>query len=223
MAGVTQLLEKLGLVSTDGMSPSDSPATAPQGESDSPESLLPDRPIPAPEILPPSPDSSDLTVDVERIYEKAGIKAPAHGFTVLKLIEMMNAEEFRGMDGGTLAKFFAGILKGLPGGPVPFADIIRDARDRDKALDEYDAAYSRKVAEEEIALREENMKLMAEIEDLKKKTQEQIDGNQQRIAETKAQLAAWRRKKETEESRLYNALAPFITSENPISLSRPSS
>ena len=67
------------------------------------------------------------------------------------------------------------------------------------------------------------MKLMAEIEDLKKKTQEQIDGNQQRIAETKAQLAAWRRKKETEESRLYNALAPFITSENPISLSRPSS
>ena len=86
---------------------------------------------------------------IEQIYASAGIQAPAHGFTVYRLIELLEGEEFRDLDAATRAKVIVGVLKRLPSGAVEVEDIVRDAAARDRALDAFERFLSERVRRQE--------------------------------------------------------------------------
>lgn len=215
MSKVTGIFEKLGLVKSVEATPSYEPAAA---EDVTPTSLAQEAPQVTVAAIPPERfegGSSDIGVSIEDIYAKAGVAAPPHGFTVYKLIELIGAEEFKGMDSATLAKVISGTLKRLPGGVVPVEDIVKDAAARDAALDSFERFLTSKLARHEEEIAKENIALQAEIDRVYQENNAKMGQNKTMIQEEKMALEAWRRKKEEEESRLYEALRPFVT-ENPI-------
>jgi C4-dicarboxylate-specific signal transduction histidine kinase len=153
----------------------------------------------------------------DQIYTSAGIREPQHGFTVNKLVEMMQAEELRDLDGPTRAKVITGMLRRLLGCPVALDDIVRDAVQRDQALDAFERFLSERTARTEAELVEANRKLQAEVDELVRRNTEAMQANQARIEAERAKVERWRTRKRTEEERLFTAVQPFVEA-NPVTV-----
>jgi hypothetical protein len=151
----------------------------------------------------------------DQIYSSAGIRDPEHGFTVYKLIEMMEADELRGLDDATRAKVLGGMLRRLPSGPVSLDDIVRDAVRRDQALDAFERFLADRVARVGQELEEKNGALQAEIDDLVRRNTEQMEANRAKIEAERQRFERWQRRKQAEEDRLFTAVQPFAAS-NPV-------
>ena len=170
---------------------------------------------PAPAIGPSAFEGLSAAESVEaiafdEIYRRAGLVEPPHGFTVYKLLEMTRDDDFKEVDSPTMAKVITGMLKHLPGGPVSMSVILRDASERNQALDafeDYLAANARAVRE---GSEDENRRLQAEIDGLIERNKAQMAANDRRAGETEDCLEAWRRRREAEDRRLARAIAPFV-------------
>ncbi len=152
----------------------------------------------------------------EAIYEAAGIAAPAHGFTALKVLEMLASPELAALDGAARAAALAAFLKINPAGAVPIGDVVQDAVRRDQALDQFERFLQARLTERATAADRENAALQAEIDELVRRNRERMDANRRAVDAARERFEAWRRDKQTEERRLAEAVAPFVDG-NPIS------
>jgi hypothetical protein len=157
---------------------------------------------------------------IEQVYASAGIQPPAHGFTVYRLIEMLEAEEFRGMDAATRARVIAGMLRRLPTGAVEIGDIVRDAAARDRALDAFERFLADRVTRQLQDADEKNRVLQAQIEELTKTNTALMEENRAAVEAERARLERWLVRKRAEEDRLFDAVQPFVE-HNPISRQAP--
>ncbi len=211
MGKVIGLLEKLGLVTTgtpadevaDGSSAAPSQAT----ESASPPVQLDTA------ALEQQPAGEEFALD--QVYASAGIKPPSHGFTVYRLIEMLDAEEFRGMDAATRARVIAGMLRRLPTGAVEVDDIVRDAAARDRALDAFERFLADRVTRQMQDADEKNRVLQAQIEELTRANTALMETNRAAAEAERVRLERWRTRKRAEEDKLFDAVQPFVE-HNPI-------
>ena len=103
--------------------PTAAAAPAPQRASD----LVPDLDA-APTPTAPTGPPPDLAV----VYRSAQIAAPAHGYTVLKVAEMLQSEHIRTLPADVKSK---SIMVALDAAGVKVAEIVEDAVRRDRALD----------------------------------------------------------------------------------------
>jgi len=228
MVRVIGLLEKLGLVY--GGEP-DSSAAQP-GEAESTPMLASNAASGSPAKVPaglPVPEVKLDTAAIERapgsdewaleqVYASAGIQAPANGFTVYRLIEMLEAEEFRGLDEPTRARVIRGMLRRLPTGAVEVDDIVRDAAVRDRALDAFERFLSDRVTRLAKEVEEKNKALQQEIDELTVRNGKLMDGNRAGVEQEKAKLGRWQARKRAEEDRLFAAVQPFVE-HNPVTRS----
>lgn len=224
MVKVTSLLEKMGLVyrSQDqpvapvGGEPAAVPAAPP---ADVRAGVPPQAPPPEPEVtldeaaLGQAPAGEDWAL--EQVFSSAGIQPPAHGFTVYRLIEMLEGEEFRDLDAPTRAKVIAGVLKRLPTGAVEVEDIVRDAAARDRALDAFERFLADRVVRQEREAEERNAALQQQIDELTIANTQLMDANRAAVAQEQARLERWRARKREEEDRLFTAVALFVE-HNPV-------
>lgn len=229
MAKVMRLLEQMGLVhGQPGETQSEPGPEQPEpGVTDPAAHLAPPGaasdalapPEPKPVKLDPALEAAaaDGSGDypVEQIYASAGLTSPGHGFTVGTLVEMMEAEELKGLDGATRAKVITGMLRRLPSGPVSLDEIVADAARRDQALDAFERFLADRVARVEAEAAEANRTLQAEIDELVRRNSELMQANQGRVEAEKTRLERWRERKRAEEERLYNAVQPFVEA-NPV-------
>lgn len=225
MVKVTSLLEKMGLVygrrEEQPAPPSGEPqpAEAPEATGEVRAGAPPPAAPPEPELrldeaaLGQAPAGEDWAL--EQIYASAGIQPPAHGFTVYRLIEMLEGEEFRGLDAPTRAKVIAGVLKRLPTGAVEVEDIVRDAAARDRALDAFECFLSDRVVRQEKEAEEKNAALQQQIDELTIANTQLMEANRAAVAQEQARLERWRARKREEEDRLFSAVAPFAE-RNPV-------
>ena len=228
MARVMSLLEKLGLVY--GGPPEAAPdAGADTAASTLPSSATPDISPGHPPKLQAAPPVPEVKLDtaaieqapgeqewaLEQVYASAGIQPPAHGFTVYRLIEMLEAEEFRSLDAPTRAKVIAGMLRRLPTGAVEVDDIVRDAAVRDRALDAFERFLADRVGRLAAEAEEKNRALQQEIDELTVRNTELMDANRAGVEQEKAKLERWQARKRTEEDRLFAAVQPFVE-HNPV-------
>jgi hypothetical protein len=226
MGKVIGLLEKLGLVTTAGTedvagdgptSPPDpsSSGSAASGASGAPPAAPVELDVAALERQPAGEEYA-----LEQVYASAGIQPPAHGFTVYRLIEMLEAEEFRGMDAATRARVIAGMLRRLPTGAVEVGDIVRDAAARDRALDAFERFLADRVTRQLQDADEKNRVLQAQIEELTKANTALMEENRAAVEAERARLERWLVRKRAEEDRLFDAVQPFVE-HNPISRQAP--
>ena len=221
MVRVTSLLEKMGLVygRQEGSLGEPSTTAVPPPTAEVRAGAPPLAAPPEPEVrldeatLSQTPAGEDWAI--EQIYASAGIQAPAHGFTVYRLIELLEVEEFRDLDAATRAKVIVGVLKRLPSGAVEVEDIVRDAAARDRALDAFERFLSERVRRQERETEEKNAALQQQIDELTVTNTQLMEANRAAVAQEKARLERWRLRKREEEERLFSAISPFVE-RNPV-------
>ena len=90
----------------------------------------PDSKASGPPAPPPVPSA-----ELAAVYESAKIVPPAHGYTVLKIAEMLQSEHIRTLPADVRRK---SVLVALDAAGVKVEEIVEDAVRRDRALDTYE-------------------------------------------------------------------------------------
>jgi hypothetical protein len=150
------------------------------------------------------------------IYAAADIAPPSHGYTVLKVADMLQSVHIKDLPAEVRK---SSVLVALDAAGVKIQQIIEDAVRRDKALDTFERLQQKQVEEFEAGKLEENRKHQAEMDRLIADLKAKMEANQKAVAQRKEAFQAWRIQKQLEEQRIADAVAPFVT-ENPITTSR---
>jgi hypothetical protein len=154
----------------------------------------------------------------EDIYRSAQIETPRHGYSVLKVAEMLQSEHIRALPVDVKRK---SIMVALDAAGVKVKEIVADAVQRDRALDTYERVLQKQLETLRSEKETENQRLEAEINDRLKEVRSRIDENNKEITREQDQLLAWRTRKREEETRIAEAVGYFV-SENPITTSQVS-
>src|SRR5258708_4583849 len=139
------------------------------------------------------------TPSFPEVYQRAGIRAPAHGFTILKIADMVSSNYLRELSREGKR---AAILMALEASNVQIQDVIEDGAQRDLALNEYEAHQQKTFQDFKTQKQQQNQEIQAEIERLTQAYRSTIQANEKEVAEEKARLDDWRAKKREEERRL---------------------
>ncbi len=140
------------------------------------------------------------------VYEQAGVRVPAHGFSILKIAEMLSNGHIR--DLAPEAKG-AAVLMALEASNVKLKDVIEDAAVRERVLNEYEAQQQQIFQNYKIGKQQQNQEAQAEIERLMEQLRLRIQTNEKELTSEKARLDEWRAKKREEERRIRTAASHF--------------
>jgi len=155
----------------------------------------------------------------DEIYHAAEIVDPSHGYTILKVSDMLQSEYIRSL-APTVKR--SSILLALEAAGVKIQGVIEDAVRRDRALDTYEHVQEKALRELEARKVEENSQIQAELDRIAAEHQAKIQKNNDEVAKEKERFYGWRLKKQQEEQKIHDAVSYFVT-ENPITTSGPPS
>lgn len=148
----------------------------------------------------------------EEIYHAAEIPEAPHGYSILRVAQMMESEHIRSLPSDVKR---SSVLVGLEAAEVNIKDVIQDAIYRDRALDGYERVQQRALEELESAKNKENAELQANIDRYVTEQRAKIQANNEVIAREKERVTGWRLKKQQEEKKIAETVGYFV-SENPI-------
>jgi hypothetical protein len=167
-------------------------------------------------VAPPAPPPTLAPVadpqSFEQIYDAAGIAAPVHGFTIFKIADMLKSEHIRALP---VEIKRSSVLLALDAAGVKLQEIVEDAVKRDRALDTFELVQQRALDRLESEKAEDNKKLQAEADRVLNELRARIQANNDAVARERERIQTWRLRKQQEEKRIAEAVAPFA-SENPI-------
>jgi len=146
------------------------------------------------------------------IYGAAGINPPSHGYTILKIIDLLQSEHIRNLSRDVKR---SSLMLALEAAGVKAQEIVQDAVRRDKALDTYESVQSKALEELEAKKTQENQQLQAEIDRRVKEMQSRIEANNDEVTKEKERFYGWQLKKQQEEQKIGDAVS-YFTSERPI-------
>ena len=150
--------------------------------------------------------------DLAVVYESARIVPPAHGYTVLKVAEMMASEHLEALPADVKRK---SILVALDAAGVRVQEIVEDAVRRDRALDAYERALEKHLDTVRAQVAAENAHIEKEIAQRLAELRAKAAANLETVEREAREVEAWRARKHQEEARIAHAVSYFV-SENPI-------
>jgi len=157
-------------------------------------------------------DPNAATPDLSVVYQSARIVQPAHGYTVLKVAEMLASEHLNALPVDVKRK---SILVALDAAGVRIQEIVEDAVRRDRALDAYERALEKQLEAVRAQVAEENAQIQKEIEERLAEMRAKTAANRETVEREAREVAAWRVRKQQEEETIARAVGYFV-SENPI-------
>lgn len=193
----------------------------------SPTQASREREIPAAEFEAEPPQSiaqSQVPADVSdfgAVYQEAGIELPPHGYGVDKVAEMLESKRLATL--GREVKATA-VMAALEAAQVPIREVIQDAVLRDKALDAFEAAKEREVAELRHASEARLEALKAEMDAYLRAKNAEIEELKKAGEQAAQAFMKLQERKRREEQRLHDVVAHFIDGgDNPVTAGpRPS-
>jgi hypothetical protein len=129
------------------------------------------------------------------IYRAAGIMSPRRGYSINKVVEMLNSEHIRGLS-KELKR--AAVLMALNAAGVLTGEVLQDAKARQHALDAYESEQKKQVEAEWARKEEENVQIEAELERVKAQYMARISRNLDGVAREKATFTTWLAMKQQE-------------------------
>jgi hypothetical protein len=169
-----------------------------------------------PKFTAPAPGRKPTSFD--EIYAAAEIAAPTHGYTILKVAEMLQSEHIRNLPAGVKK---SSILLALDAAGVKLQEVIEDALKRDRALDTYERVQQKSIDDLQTKKDEENRRIQQEMERVIAEQKAKIQANSDEVSRAVEAFRAWRVQKQQEEQGIYDAVSYFVT-ENPITTSSSS-
>ena len=157
-------------------------------------------------------DPVTAPVDFSEIYASAQITAPAHGYTVFKVAEMLRSEHILELPADVRQR---SVLVALDAAGVKITEIVEDAVQRDRALDTYERVLQKHLEALKAGKAEENRKLEEELNQKVAELRARIDQNNAEVSREQESLASWRVRKRQEEDRIAEAIGHFV-SQNPV-------
>jgi hypothetical protein len=154
---------------------------------------------------------------VAEVYEAARIEAPAHGYTVLKVADMLQSDHIRALPPDVKRK---SVLVALDAAGVPLDEIVQDAVRRDRALDTYEAVLEQHLEDVRAAKAAENVRIEEEIAARVAELRARVEANNLELSREQQELQTWRVRKQREEAVIAEAVSYFV-SENPITAAPP--
>jgi len=155
----------------------------------------------------------------EDIYKAAEIPVPPHGYSIMKISEMLQSEHIRSMPADVKR---SSVLVALDAAGVDIKDVIQDAVRRDRALDVYENVQQKAIEDLEARKTKENSQIQTELDRMIAEQRARIQKNNDEITREKERFFGWRLKKQQEEKKISDAVSYFAT-ENPITTSSSSS
>jgi hypothetical protein len=146
------------------------------------------------------------------IYKAAAIPDPPQGYSILKVADMLQSDHIRTMPMDVKR---SSVLVALDAAGVDIKDVIQDAVRRDRALDTFERVQEKSVTELEARKSQENGQVQAEIDKFVSEQRAKIQANNDEVTHEKERFFGWKLKKQQEEKKISDAVAPFVT-ENPI-------
>jgi hypothetical protein len=141
---------------------------------------------------------------VEDIYRAAGIMNPRMGYSVSKVVEMINSDHMRGLPNEAKR---AAVFMALDAAGVSVEEVLRDATLRQTALNAYESAQRSSFEEYWARKVEGNAQIQAELDRLVAQNLERIKRNLDEVAAEKAGFATWQAMKRQEAERMSEAVA----------------
>ncbi|MFY9682715.1 MAG: hypothetical protein WA416_12750 [Candidatus Sulfotelmatobacter sp.] len=125
---------------------------------------------------------------MEDIYRAAGILLPRKGYSINKVVEMLNSEHIRGLSKEMKR---VALLMALDAAGVAIDEVLRDAKARRDALDTYEALERKQIEAEWARKAEENIQIQAELESVRAHYTARIGRNLEGVAREKATFDSW--------------------------------
>jgi hypothetical protein len=148
----------------------------------------------------------------DEIYRAAEINPPAHGYSIMKIAEMLQSERIRTLPAEVKRN---SILLALDASGVKIEEVIEDAVRRDRALDGFERVQQKALNDLEARKESENQQIQAELDRLIQEHNARIQANKDEVAKEKERFYGWRLQKQQEEQKIADSVSYFVT-ENPI-------
>ncbi|MEO8483569.1 MAG: hypothetical protein ABI634_15250 [Acidobacteriota bacterium] len=158
----------------------------------------------------------DGAVELSGVYDAARIAAPPHGYSVLKVAEMLKSEHLKALPVDVKRK---SIMVALDAAGVTVEEIIQDAVRRDRALDAYERVLQKHLDDLRSQTALENKRIDEEIAQRVAELRARVDENAKKLAADEHEFTAWQSRKHQEEEVIADAVGHFV-SENPITTTR---
>lgn len=155
---------------------------------------------------------------MEDIYRAVGIMNPPRGYSITKVVEMLNSEHIR--DSSKEMKR-AAVLMALDAAGTSLDQLQKDAKARKDALDAHEAQQRKQVEAEWARKAEEIVQIQAEMDSIKAHYTGRISRNLDGVARQKATFAEWVTSKQQECQDMAEAIE--ICSKSPVSAPASSS
>lgn len=127
-------------------------------------------------------------LSLDDIYRSAGIVAPRLGYSITKVVQMLNSDHLRGLADEVKR---ASVLMALNAAGIPLGDILQDAAQRQSAVASYESDQRKKFEEYWARRAEENSLLQAEMERVTRQYVERMNRNLNEVAQEKDAFQKW--------------------------------
>ena len=188
------------------------PASAEVSNSGLPTPTTPERPRTEPVL---KPDTAKLA-PFDEIYRRSSFRtSPSSAeYNILKVADMSASEQLHGLS--TSAKHGA-ILMALEAAGVAVEDILQDAMQRQRSLEEYEESQKKRLEEFETGKLKENEKLESEMESVVAQYRAKIAAAVAEIERERAAFREWQERKVREQRRIAEAASLCVTDPSGIS------
>jgi hypothetical protein len=139
---------------------------------------------------------------MDDIYRGAGIMMPRMGYSINKVVEMLDSDHVRGLSKDAKR---AAVLMALDAANVSIDEVLRDAQLRQAALHAYQADQRKHFEEYWAQKAEVNAQIQAEMDRMTALSLERIQRNLDEVAHEKAEFARWQTTKHREAGRISEA------------------
>jgi hypothetical protein len=146
---------------------------------------------------------AELTVGFDRVFESAGVRPPAHGWTIDRLQQLLRTDPYRDMNREAAQAAILGLLSTAQ---AEVEDLVRDAIARDQAIDKFAAFVRQKMSDRSVARQRRISDLDEQIRGLEK---ERASLEEERTSD-RERWQAWKAKKIAFEKEMAWALSYLL-------------
>lgn len=165
----------------------------------------------------PSNSPGDL-LSLEDIYRAAGVMNPRFGYSIIRVIEMLNSDHIRELSNDNKR---ASIMMALDAAGVSPDEVLQDAKLRQQALESYETAQQKQFEDYWARKTQENSQIQAEMDRVTAQYRERVNQNLQDIALEKETLHTWQNMTHQESHRISEAVGLCLKRPAPEPSSEP--
>ncbi len=149
----------------------------------------------------------------EDIYRKSSFKTPTStaAWDILKVADMLNSEHLHGL---SAAGKHSALLMALEAAGVAVEDMLQDAVQRQRVLNEYEEGQRSRLEEFEKTKLRENDRLSEEMEGICAQFRMRIASGVQEIERERAIFREWQENKDREQRRISEAASACVSGES---------